>query len=165
MALDASVELINAAGQTRSMRLEEFFVAPVHDVTRENDLRAGEILTTIRLPRLPQSARSDYVKLGERAAFDWPLAEIAAMLDVKRGGICKRASIVLGAAAPIPYRARAGEHLLIGKAITPAIALEAAQAAVADATPLSGNTYKVPIFVALLQRTIMRTAEVDPGAP
>ena len=158
VALDASVDLVNRAGETRRVRLEDFFIASERDVTRENDLKAGEILTAILLPSLAPSARCDYVKLGEKAAFDWPLAEIAVTLELDPNGLCQAARLVLGAVAPIPYRVAAAEQQLIGQRITAKVALQAAQAAMASATPLAGNAYKVPIFAALLQRTIMRTA-------
>lgn len=160
VALDASVELTDAQGRIRRLALESFFLAPEKDVTRENDLRSGEILTTICLPALPETARSVYVKQGEKAAFDWPLADIAVRLDLAPNGSCEGAAIVLGAAAPVPYRVRAAEALLVGGVITTAKAIAASQTAMAEVRPLAKNAYKLPIFAALLRRAIMSAASI-----
>lgn len=65
-----------------------------------------------------------------------------------------RASIVLGAAAPVPWRARTAEAALIGKPVTE----ETARAALVGATPLRENGHKVPIFEAVVRRTILQAA-------
>ena len=96
----------------REAALEKFFVSPGTDVQRENELGAGEVLTAVLLPGVPDSARSVHLRQSEKQAFDWPLADVAVMLDLD-GGRCMRASIVLGAAAPVPWRAKAargGSH-------------------------------------------------------
>jgi xanthine dehydrogenase YagS FAD-binding subunit len=70
-----------------------------------------------------------------------------------------RASIVLGAAAPAPWRATAAEKTLAAKPLNKQIALEAAAAAMKGATPLSGNAYKIPIFEAVVRRTILAAGQ------
>jgi CO/xanthine dehydrogenase FAD-binding subunit len=68
------------------------------------------------------------------------------------------AAIVLGWVAPTPRRATVAEAALRGGQVTEASAREAAKAAVAGATPLSKNAYKVPILEAVLRRTILAAA-------
>jgi len=97
-----------------------------------------------------------HIKQGEKDSFDWPLADVAAVLDLDVSGICKRAAIVLGAAAPVPHRAKTAEAALVGQRIDQAMAARAAQAALDGATPLSKNAYKVPLFEALVRRTIIQ---------
>jgi xanthine dehydrogenase YagS FAD-binding subunit len=65
---------------------------------------------------------------------------------------------VLGAVAPVPWRARAAEQVLIGSVITDASAQAAARLALEGAQPLSKNTYKVPVLEALVARTILAAA-------
>lgn len=156
VALAASVELTNAGGVTRRLPLEDFFVPVERDLQRENDLRPQEILTVIRLPKLPPSARMAHIKLGEKTSFDWPLADVAVVLDFDAGGACSRASVILGAAAPVPHRARAAEAALIGKRIDDGIAGDAAQAALMGATPLGKNGYKLPLFETLVRRAVLK---------
>jgi xanthine dehydrogenase YagS FAD-binding subunit len=68
-------------------------------------------------------------------------------------------AVVLGAAAPIPWRAPAAERVLAGKVIDEATARVAARAALQDARPLSNNSYKLPIFETVIRRTILAAAK------
>lgn len=157
VAFGARLELTGPDGR-REVALEEFFLTPEEDVTRENRLGARELLTSIRVPAPRAGARSAYVKQGEKESFDWPLAEAAVLLEVSAGGRCGRASVVLGAAAPVPLRARAAEAALVGKVVGEETARAAAAAAMRGATPLAGNGYKLPLFEAVVRRTILRAA-------
>jgi xanthine dehydrogenase YagS FAD-binding subunit len=158
VALGASIEIVEANGSRRLVLLETFFSLPDADITRENDLKAGEILTAIVLPRLGPGAKSVHLKQGEKESFDWPIADVAVLLDRDATGICTKASIVLGSAAPVPHRAKAAEVILIGKPIQEPVARVAAQAAVSGAAPLSRNAYKLPIFETLVRRAILAAA-------
>jgi len=157
VALGAEIELTSADAGTHRLALEDFFVGPDKDVQRENDLRANELLTAVLLP--PSAGlRMKHLKLAQKDSFDWPLADVAVVLDLAEGGACKRASIVLGAAAPTPWRARAAEAALNGKAVDAGQAAEAGRAALEGATPLAGNAYKAPMFEALVKRAILAAA-------
>lgn len=156
VALGATVELKNAAGVTRRLMLEDFFVPVERDLQRENDLAPQEILTAIRLPNLPPGARMAHIKQGEKDSFDWPLADVAVLLDLDSGDNCTRASVVLGAAAPVPHRARAAEAVLTGRRIDEGVAVQAARAALQGATPLSKNGYKLPMFETLVHRAVLK---------
>ena len=158
VALGATVELASAQGGTRRILLEDFFVAPGTDVQRENDLKAQEILTAIELPALPSGAHMAHCKQAERDAFDWPLADVAVVLEMAPNKRCRRAAIVLGAAAPVPHRAKSAETILVGRHIDPAVAREAGRAALQGATPLSQNAYKLPLFEALVERAVLQAA-------
>jgi len=155
VALGASLELVDAEGERREVRLEDFFVAPDRDVQRENDLRPHEILAAIKLPALPASARMAHVKIAEKASFDWPLADVAALLDFSPDGRCASASIVLGAAAPTPHRAKSAEGALVGGRIDEKVARAAGRAALDGAAPLAGNLYKLPLFETAVRRAIL----------
>jgi xanthine dehydrogenase YagS FAD-binding subunit len=141
------------------MSLEDFFGPPDRDIHRENDLKPHEILTAIRLPPLPASIRMAHLKLGEKESFDWPLADVAVVLDVDPDGLCRSAAVVLGAAAPVPHRAKAAEAALVGKRIDEAIATQAAHAALDGARPLSKNAYKLPLFETLVRRALLKAVE------
>ncbi|MGO9356130.1 MAG: FAD binding domain-containing protein, partial [Xanthobacteraceae bacterium] len=143
VALGATIRISNAQGAGRMSRLEDFFVLPADDVHHENSLRSGEVVTAIVLPATRPTTRSVYLKQGEKDACDWPLADVAVVLDIGADGTCAGAAIVLGAAAPIPHRARAAEALLVGHRINRETAEAAARAELAGAIPLSGNAYKL----------------------
>ncbi len=158
VALGAAVELIDAAGGTRRLPLESFLTPPVDDVTRENALQSKEVLVAVHLPAICEGLRMAYSRRGEKDSFDWPLAEVAVVLELETDGCCHRAAIILGAAAPAPHRSVAAERCLIGAVIDDQHARAAASAAIARATPLCDNAYKLPLFAALVHRTIVAAA-------
>jgi xanthine dehydrogenase YagS FAD-binding subunit len=158
VALGARIELTNAQGATRKVGLEDFFVLPTVDIRRENTLEPHEILTAIELPRLPASTSAVYLKQGEKDSFDWPLADVAVVLDFDADRRCKSAAVILGAAAPVPHRAKAAEAALVGEPIDAGTASRAARAAMEGATPLAKNAYKLPLFETLVRRAVVAAA-------
>jgi len=164
VALGAAVELADSAGNARRPLLEDFFVLPERDLQRENDLRPKEILTAIYLPKPPSGLRMAHLKLAEKDSFDWPLADVAVTLDLDADRLCRRAAIILGAAAPVPHRAKLAEAALAGKRIDQETASAAGRASLAGATPLKKNGYKLPLFETLVRRTILRAAATDGSA-
>jgi xanthine dehydrogenase YagS FAD-binding subunit len=158
VAFNAKVEMVGARGAKRVVALEAFFVTPDKDIERENDLKPGEILSAIVLPPLKSGVRSVHLRQGEQESFDWPIADAAAVVEIDANGVCRQASIVLGAAAPVPYRAKGAESALAGKRISDDTARSAASAAIADASPLENNAYKLPVFETLVRRAILDAA-------
>ena len=156
VALNAAVELANADGAVRRVLLEDFLVPPDRDLQRENDLKPREILTSIHVPQLPASTCMAHLKQGEKESFDWPLGDVAVVLDLSADGRCKNAAVILGAAAPLPHRAKTAESVLIGKRLDEDVAREAGHAALDGATPLAKNAYKLPLFETLVRRTILK---------
>ena len=154
MAMGASLKLTNGKG-VREIALERFFLTPEQDITRENVIAADDLITEIRVPAPEAGVRSGYVKQGEKESFDWPVADVAVVLKVK-GNVCLRASIVMGAAAPVPWRASKAEGALAGKVINEEAARAAARLAVEGATPLTQNGYKLPIFETIVRRAILK---------
>ncbi len=154
VARGATVELATSDETKREVPLENFLLSPRTDLHRENDLKPGEILAAVVLPPAPVTLRSVHLKQGERA-FDWPIADVAVALDVVDGGTCRKASIVLGAAAPVPHRAKAAEDAMSGKRVDEQTARAAAHAALLGAAPLAKNAYKLPIFETLVRRAIL----------
>ncbi len=145
----------------RDLAIEEFFVTPETDVERENILKSGQLIVDIGIPEPPRGTVSAYVKLREKQTFDWPLADAAAVLQLD-GMICREATIVLGSAAPIPWRAHEGEAVLMGKSISKELAREAARASLGSATPLRDNHYKVQLLQTAVSRAILSAAGINP---
>jgi xanthine dehydrogenase YagS FAD-binding subunit len=155
MAFGASFVLEGAQG-SRTVPASEFFTSPAKDPERENQLRAGEILTEIRVPAAG-GMKSAYQDVRERAAFDWPLVSAAVALKAE-GGVVREARVVLGAVAPVPWRSAKAEQALVGKPLDEASATAAARAAIFGAVPLSDNGYKVGLVQTLVRRTLMSIA-------
>lgn len=152
IALDATVRLLGPEG-SREMPLEDFYILPREDYKRENVITPREIVTGVEIPA--HTMKSTYIKFREREGFDWALASVAAALELD-GERCKKASLVLGAVAPKPWRAKEAEALLTGKTITESLAEEAGKAAVDGAVPLLENAYKIPLTKALVKQAVMK---------
>lgn len=152
IALNASVTLQDAEGK-RDMPLEDFFTLPEHEVTTENVLKPGEMLTYLHIP--PHGMKSTYVKFREKEGFDWAMASCAAAMELS-GKTCQNARVVLGGVAPIPWRVKDVESYLQGKEITEAVAQQAGEMAVEDAMPLTENKYKVPLTKTIVKQTLLK---------
>ncbi len=162
VAYGAALEITSAKGK-RQLPLEQFFTSPEQDVTRENVLQPGEMITAVLLPAANSSVRSAYHKEMEKQSFDWPIADVAVVLELS-GATINRANVILGAAAPTPYRAKQAEARLRGQQVSEQLAAAAARDAMASATPLAKNGYKVPVFEAVIRRTILRAAGLQKEA-
>lgn len=143
-ALDAIVSIAGPKG-TRSVPIQQFFVLPEKDMTHENVLAPGEIVTTISLPAPRAGMVSVYRKARARASWDFALAACAAAITIEQGRV-SGARIVLGAAAPIPWRVEGAERMLIGKRLDEPTRARVAAAALNGATPLAHNAYKVAML-------------------
>jgi xanthine dehydrogenase YagS FAD-binding subunit len=152
VALDAKATIAGPRG-IRSVPLDAFFVLPEKNPTRENVLEPGEILTEIVIPSTPAELVSTYRKVRARGAWDFALAGLAVALSFKQARV-DAARIVLGAAAPIPWRAVDAERVLVGNRLDHKTMGLAAAAAVKGAAPLEQNGYKVAMFRGLVQETL-----------
>jgi xanthine dehydrogenase YagS FAD-binding subunit len=157
VALDATFRISGPAGE-RQVSAAEFFVLPRQDAVHENVLGNDEILASIHLPVPPARTRSTYQKVMDREAWTHALVSAAVVLEMD-GAICRRAQVVLGGVAPIPWRLREVEQLLAGQPITPELAAKAGELAVAGARPLRQNAYKVPMTKGIVRRTLVELAE------
>jgi xanthine dehydrogenase YagS FAD-binding subunit len=131
-------------------------IVPVKDFfkTLGNVLQAGEMVTEIHIPRPLTEARQTFLKLTLRRPIDFATVSVASVISLENG-ICKDASIVLGAVAPVPMKVPKAERILTGKPLDARTAEEAAEAAVIGAKPLSMNAYKVEIARMLVKRVLL----------
>ena len=156
LAFDASVEIAGADGKRRTVPMNDFFVSPGDDSSRESILESNELITAVIIPPVSSKVRSFYIKQGARESYDWAIADVAVVLEMS-GRKCKNASVALGAAAPVPMVSEAASAALKGKEINETTAIESAEASMKGATPLSKNAYKVPLFKAIVKRAILQT--------
>jgi len=147
VALDANIKTTK-----RSFSAEEFFsLAKVTDV-----LDPDELVTEIAIPTRGIGRKGAYVKFRIREAIDFAVVSVASAYDVDSGKI-RNAKIVLGAVAPVPFRARATEEYLEGKSVTEEVAAKAAELAVKkeELMPLEKNGYKVQVLKTMVKRAIL----------
>lgn len=152
VALDATFHLAGPAGE-RQVKAADFFVLPKDDAAHENVLKDGELLTAVTMPAATPGTRSTYHKIMDREAWTHAVVSAAVVMQMDKE-VCRSARVVLGGVAPIPWRLPDVEKLLAGQRVTPALAAQAGEAAVAHARPLAKNGYKVPLTRNMVRRTI-----------
>jgi xanthine dehydrogenase YagS FAD-binding subunit len=150
VALDAAVRLVSTTG-TRTVRLDDFYRLPGDTPDVENDLRPGELITEVIVPRLDWATRSTYVKVRDRQSYEFALCSVAVALDIQDSRIVD-ARVAAGGVATKPWRLAAVEEALRGEPATLATFENAAALATEGAKPLSDNGFKIT----LLKRTIIR---------
>jgi xanthine dehydrogenase YagS FAD-binding subunit len=154
VALDAVVHVQGTDGQ-RSIPLTEFYLVPGDRPERENVLAHGELITAIEIPLLPAGARSGYLKVRDRASYEFALTSAAVALVIE-DGVMSAARVALGGVGTVPWRARGAEEVLIGAGPNTAVFQEAAEAAIVEPFTVPGTAFKVE----LAKRTIVRTLEM-----
>jgi xanthine dehydrogenase YagS FAD-binding subunit len=157
VALDAVVHIQGLDGE-RSVPLTEFYVLPGDRPDVENVLEHGELITQVDVPLLPVGARSGYLKVRDRASYEFALTSAAAALLIEDGTIAK-ARLALGGVGTIPWRAREAEELLNGAPANNQTFRAAAEAALRDPFTVSGTAFKVK----LAKRTIVRILQTISG--
>jgi xanthine dehydrogenase YagS FAD-binding subunit len=143
MALDAIVHIQGQGGE-REVPLDDFFVLPGDTPHIEHVLQPGELITHVTLPRPVAGARSLYLKLRDRASYEFALASTAIVASTDQGAI-KDIRIAMGGVGAIPWRLPEVEDFLAGKPATLASFSEAAALAMEDARPQSENGFKVEL--------------------
>lgn len=141
-------------GQEELIPLEYFYVTPRLQSQGLTVLKPGQFVTHVWLPAPQQTLSAAYEALQMRG-LDWPLAAAAVALEVS-GGVTRSARIVLGHVAPTPWVAHDAAQSLVGKSVTPETTEAAAEIALARATPLSENEFKVTIARTAVARAILR---------
>jgi xanthine dehydrogenase YagS FAD-binding subunit len=152
MALGASLRIAGPTGE-RTTPLDEFFVLPQEDLTRENRLEKGEIVTEILLPPPGGGHHSSYRKVRERGSWDFALTSLALALQMRERRVTS-ARVVFGGVAPIPWRSKGVEQSITGTELDDASIRAAVETAVASAEPLEQNGYKVLLVKGVLEEAL-----------
>lgn len=154
VALDATINLRGTDG-VRQMRLADFYRLPGDTPEIETELRPGELVTAVVLPRLAWARRSRYVKVVDRGAHAFALASAAVAVDLAGTGptaTIRAARVAVGGVATTPWRLPAVEEALRGRRPVRDELEPAAALAAEGARPLRHNGFKVT----LVKRTILR---------
>src|SRR5436305_3260780 len=153
VALDAVVRVLGPNGE-RIIPLTSFHRLPDNEPQRDTVLEPGELITAVELPPLAFGTHSHYRKVRDRASYAFALVSVAAAIDVA-DGIVGDSRIAFGGVAHVPWRARKAEAALRGAAATEEAFRRAAEAELAEAQPLRGNEFKVPLARNTLVRTLL----------
>jgi xanthine dehydrogenase YagS FAD-binding subunit len=153
VALGASVELRSASGE-RAVLLADFHRLPGDTPQIETVLEPGEVIAAITVPASPAARRSHYLKVRDRASFEFALVSAAVALDMD-GPRIREARIALGGVGTKPWRVLQVEAALAGANLDPATLRQAAAHAAEGAEGRGGNDFKIE----LMQRAIVRAVE------
>jgi xanthine dehydrogenase YagS FAD-binding subunit len=149
-ALDAVIHVTGPGGE-RDIPITEFHVPYGDDPSRLNVLQKGELITHVDLPAMPWAKRSHYLKVRDRASYEFALASAAVVLNLD-GRTIRDARIALGGVASKPWRAAAAEMRLIGQEAAEGLFNAAADDALRGAKPQKYNAFKIE----LAKRTIVK---------
>jgi CO/xanthine dehydrogenase FAD-binding subunit len=150
VALDAVVHIQGRSG-VRSLPLTALYLEPGDTPDVENALEHGELITEIEIPLLPEGARSTYLKVRDRASYEFALTSAAVAVVLKDGAISS-ARVGLGGVGTVPWRAWAAEDVLGGAPASTRTFRAAAEAAMQNSFTVPGTAFKVE----LAKRTLVR---------
>jgi xanthine dehydrogenase YagS FAD-binding subunit len=158
VALDAIVHTRRPNGSERTIPLTDFHVSYGQDPARETVLDHGELITGVELPATPWFARSHYLKVRDRASYEFALASAAVALDLD-GGRIRAARVALGGVGTKPWRSAEAERALTGQKAEEGTYRAAAEAALQGARPQKDNGFKIELAKRTLARALAVAAE------
>jgi xanthine dehydrogenase YagS FAD-binding subunit len=156
-ALDAVIHVQGPNG-TRTIPFGEFHLLPGQTPEKETSLSPNELITAVDLPALSYARRSHYLKVRDRASYEFALASAAVVLDMN-GGTIRQAHIALGGVGTKPWRSPEAEAILKGASAEESTYRAAAEAALKDARPHTHNAFKTE----LAKRTLIRALTTAGG--
>jgi len=149
-ALDGVITLRGPNGE-RQVAATDFHLLPGNTPHIEHDLRSGELITSLFIPDAPHAQRSAYLKVRDRASYEFAITSAAVGLDLA-GGSIRSARVALGGIGTKPWRSREAEAVLTGKSASTTLFREAAEAALRGAKDYGRNGFKIE----LAKRTLVR---------
>src|SRR5262249_44219952 len=142
-ALEATIHVQGAKGP-RAISMSDFHVLPGNTPHRETVLEPGDLVTHVTLPPPVAGSKQFYLKLRDRASYEFALASAAVLLTLV-GGNVTRARVALGGVGTKPWRSPEAEAVLVGQPANPATFRKAAEAALRDARPQTENKFKIEL--------------------
>ncbi len=152
MALEARVHILGTQGE-HDVPVGDFYLLPGNTPHLENVLKPGDLITYVTLPPPISGARSHYLKLRDRASYEFALASAAVIVQVENGRI-RKARIAFGGIGTRPWRSPEAEHALEGNAADEATFRAAADAALRNAKPQRDNAFKIELAKRCLIRAL-----------
>jgi len=155
-ALEATIHLQGPKG-TRAIPIGDFHLLPGSTPNRETVLEPGDLITHVTLPPPSAGGKQIYLKLRDRASYEFALASAAVVLTIA-GGKVTRARIALGGVGTKPWRSPEAEAALVGQTANATNFRKAAEAALRDAKPQSENGFKVELAKRCLAHALQTAA-------
>jgi xanthine dehydrogenase YagS FAD-binding subunit len=143
IALEAVIHVQGIKGH-RDIPIGDFHLLPGNTPHRETVLELGDLITHVTLPKQSPGSKSVYLKLRDRASYEFALASAAVVVSVE-DRTCTRARIALGGVGTKPWRSPKAENALVGQSVNGATFKAVAEAALAGAKPQSENGFKIEL--------------------
>jgi len=157
-ALDGVIALRGPNGE-RHVAAVDFHLLPGSTPQIEHELKHGELITSVFIPDAPHTRHSSYLKIRDRASYEFALASTAVGLHVENG-VIRSARIALGGVGTKPWRAKAAEGVLSGQQVSIDVFRSAADAEMSKAHGYGHNDFKIE----LAKRTLVRALSDLGGA-
>ena len=154
--LEATIHVQGSKG-SRAVSIGEFHLLPGNTPQRETVLEPGDLITHVTLPPPVSGSKQVYLKLRDRASYEFALASAAVVITID-GGNVTRARIALGGVGTKPWRSPEAETALVGQPANQANFRKAAEAALRDATPQSENAFKIELATRCLTHALQTAA-------
>ena len=151
-ALEAVIHVEGPKGK-RSIPFTDFHKLPGDTPNVENALEPGDLITYVDLPKPIAGSHSVYLKLRDRASYEFALASAAVVVRVE-GGHIRYARVAMGGVGTKPWRSHEAEAALMGKSANATVFRAAAEAALAKAKPHKDNAFKVELAKRCLVRSL-----------
>ena len=142
-ALEATIHVQGPKG-TRAIAIGDFHLLPGSTPNRETVLEPGDLITHVTLPPPAAGNKQVYLKLRDRASYEFALASAAVVVTIGEGKVT-RARVALGGVGTKPWRSPEAEAALVGQGATEANFRKAAEAAMRGAKPQSENGFKIEL--------------------
>lgn len=156
-ALEATVHIQGAKG-ARAVPIGDFHLLPGSTPHRETVLEPGDLITHVTLPAPRSGSRQIYLKLRDRASYEFALASAAVVMSLA-GGNVSHVRIALGGIGTKPWRSSEAEAVLVGKPANAGNFREAAETALRDAKPQSENGFKIELAKRCLAHALQTAAQ------
>jgi xanthine dehydrogenase YagS FAD-binding subunit len=142
-ALEATIHIQNSKG-ARSVPINEFYLLPGGTPERETVLEPGDLITDVTLPAPVPGSKSFYLKLRDRASYEFALSSAAVIVKVENNRLT-HVRVALGGVGTRPWRSREAEQALEGATVSETSFRAAGEAALKDARPQSQNGFKIEL--------------------
>ena len=159
-ALEATVHVQGPGGE-RSIAFADFHRLPGDTPQIDTNLQANEIITAVTLPPQGFAANYTYIKLRDRLSYAFALVSVAVGMELE-GGTIKQARLALGGVAHKPWRDKAAEAALNGRAPNPDSFKRAADVLLRDAKGYKHNAFKIDLARRAVVRALTQAAHGTP---
>jgi xanthine dehydrogenase YagS FAD-binding subunit len=152
MALEATIRIAGKSGE-REIPISELYLLPGTTPEIENVLKPGDLITHVNIKPLPAGSNSTYLKLRDRASYEFALASAAVIANVENGKI-SHIRVALGGVGTVPWRSPEAESVLLGAEPTAENFRKAADVALSKAKPQTHNKFKIELSKRCLMHTL-----------